>query len=145
MYYSIDSRPCMSISTPVIIYGSFSLGKMANRRPQNGGGRRMDYGRNDRGKNFNRSNVSPWQDSGPTAGLSNLLPLAGGSPEATLAFANNLINNLLQSRQNPVPPSLLDMPMRRDFGPDLGRFGRGYIPNRVSTVVNVLCTFEMLL
>ncbi|GBP19317.1 Zinc finger protein on ecdysone puffs [Eumeta japonica] len=103
---------------------------MANRRTQaTGGGRRSDYGRNDRGKTFaSRPGVSPWQGGGPGTGLPNLLPLAG--TEATLALANNLITNLLQSRQNPVP-SLLDIPIRRDFGPELGRFDRGYGPNRM--------------
>lgn len=105
---------------------------MANRRPQNNG-RRMDYGRNDRAKNFGRGGVSPWQGGGPTAGLPNLLPLQG-STEATLALANNLITNLLQTRQAPVP-SLLDMPIRRDFGPDMGRFDHrpyGFNNHRVS-------------
>ncbi|KAG7297528.1 hypothetical protein JYU34_019541 [Plutella xylostella] len=97
---------------------------MANRRPHQNSGRRIDY-RNDRGpKNFGRAGVSPWQGGGPGAGLNTLLPLAGGSTEATLALANNLISNLLQSRQQAVP-SLLDMPIRRDFGPDMGRFDRG--------------------
>lgn len=103
---------------------------MANRRPQTSG-RRMDFGRNDRGKNFGRSGVSPWQGGGPGGGLPNLLPLASGSTEATLALASNIIN-LLQPRQNPVP-SLLDMPIRRDFGANMGRYDRGYGPNRVST------------
>lgn len=106
--------------------------KMANRRPQSNGGRRMDFQRNDRGKNFGRSGVSPWQGSGPGGGMPNLLPLSGGSTEATLALANNIIN-LLQPRQNPVP-SLLDMPIRRDFGPNMGRYDRGYGPTRVSTI-----------
>lgn len=101
---------------------------MANRRPQ-GGGRRMDFGRNDRSKNF-RSGVSPWQGGGPGGDLPNLLPLGGGPTEATLALASNIIN-LLQPRQNPVP-SLLDMPIRRDFGPNMSRYDRGYGPNRVS-------------
>lgn len=108
---------------------------MANRRPQNGNGRRMDFQRNDRGKNFGRSGVSPWQGGGPGGGLPNLLPLSGGSTEATLALASNIIN-LLQPRQNPVP-SLLDMPIRRDFGPNMGRYDRGYGPNRVSNSENV--------
>lgn len=106
---------------------------MANRRPHQNSGRRIDY-RNDRGpKNFGRAGVSPWQGGGPGAGLNTLLPLAGGSTEATLALANNLISNLLQSRQQAVP-SLLDMPIRRDFGPDMGRFDRGGYggPQRVS-------------
>lgn len=108
---------------------------MANRRPQQSGGRRMDFNRNDRNKNFGRSGVSPWQGAGPGGGLPNLLPLAGGSTEATLALASNIIN-LLQPRQNPVP-SLLDMPIRRDFGPNMGRYDRGFVPNRVSnTSVN---------
>ncbi|XP_059045536.1 zinc finger protein on ecdysone puffs isoform X2 [Achroia grisella] len=107
---------------------------MANRRPQNGG-RRMDFGRNDRGKNFGRnSGVSPWQGGGPGGGLPNLLPLAGGSTEATLALASNIIN-LLQPRQNPVP-SLLDMPIRRDFSPNMGRYDRGYGPNRMGNQGN---------
>lgn len=104
---------------------------MANRRPQQNGGRRMDFGRNDRNKNFGRSGVSPWQGAGPGSGMPNLLPLGGGPTEATLALASNIIN-LLQPRQNPVP-SLLDMPIRRDFGPNMGRYDRGYGPNRVST------------
>lgn len=94
----------------------------------------MDFGRNDRGKNFGRSGVSPWQGGGPGGGLPNLLPLAGGSTEATLALASNIIN-LLQPRQNPVP-SLLDMPIRRDFGPNMGRFDRGYGPNRMGNQGN---------
>lgn len=104
---------------------------MANRRPQQGGGgRRMDFGRNDR-KNYGRAGVSPWQGGGPGANLPALLPpLAAGSTEATLALASNIIN-LLQPRQNPVP-SLLDMPIRRDFVPNMGRFDRSYGPNRVS-------------
>ncbi|CAK1594709.1 unnamed protein product [Parnassius mnemosyne] len=106
---------------------------MANRRPQNSG-RRMDFGRNDRPKNFGRSGVSPWQGAGPGAGIPNLLPLASGSTEATLALASNLIN-LLQPRQNSVP-SLLDMPIRRDFGPNMGRFDRGYGPNRMGNQGN---------
>ncbi|XP_026322946.1 zinc finger protein on ecdysone puffs isoform X3 [Hyposmocoma kahamanoa] len=102
---------------------------MANRRPQNNP-RRSDFGRNDRGKNFGRSGVSPWQGGGPGSALPNLLPLAGNSTEATLALASNIIN-LLQPRQNPVP-SLLDMPIRRDFGPNMGRFDRGgFGPNRM--------------
>lgn len=104
---------------------------MANRRPQNSDSRRMDFRNNDRGKNF-RSGVSPWQGGIPSSGLPNLLPLAGGSTEATLALASNIIN-LLQPRQNPVP-SLLDMPIRRDFGPNMGRYDRGYGPNRVSNL-----------
>ncbi|XP_028028093.1 zinc finger protein on ecdysone puffs isoform X1 [Bombyx mandarina] len=100
---------------------------MANRRPQPG--RRTDFGRNDRGKNFPRNNVSPWQSGGPGERLPNLFPLAGGSAEATLALASNLLN-LFQPKQNPVP-SLLDMPIRRDFGPNMGRFDRGYEPNRM--------------
>lgn len=113
-------------------YFWFSESKMANRRPQNNSsGRRMDFQRNDRGKNFGRSGVSPWQGGGPGGGLPNLLPLSGGSTEATLALASNIIN-LLQPRQNPVP-SLLDMPIRRDFGPSMGRYDRGYGPSRVST------------
>ncbi|CAH0597620.1 unnamed protein product [Chrysodeixis includens] len=107
---------------------------MANRRPQNGNGRRMDFQRNDRGKNFGRSGVSPWQGGGPGGGLPNLLPLSGGSTEATLALASNIIN-LLQPRQNPVP-SLLDMPIRRDFGPNMGRYDRGYGPNRMGNQGN---------
>lgn len=103
---------------------------MANRRPQQNSGRRMDFGRNDRNKNFGRSGVSPWQGAGPGGAMPNLLPLGGGPTEATLALASNIIN-LLQPRQNPVP-SLLDMPIRRDFGPNMGRFDRGYGPNRVS-------------
>lgn len=103
---------------------------MANRRPQPG--RRTDFGRNDRGKNFPRNNVSPWQSGGPGERLPNLFPLAGGSAEATLALASNLLN-LFQPKQNPVP-SLLDMPIRRDFGPNMGRFDRGYEPNRVSVI-----------
>lgn len=103
--------------------------KMANRRPQDGR-RRMDFHSGDRGKNFGRSGVSPWQGAGPSGGLPNLLPLSGVPTEATLALASNIIN-LLQPRQNPVP-SLLDMPIRRDFGPDMGRYDRGYGPNRVS-------------
>ncbi|XP_063369307.1 zinc finger protein on ecdysone puffs-like [Cydia amplana] len=107
---------------------------MANRRPQ-GGGRRMDYGHNDRGKNFGRSGVSPWQGGGPSGSLPNLLPLSGVPTEATLALASNIIN-LLQPRQNQVP-SLLDMPMRRDFGPDMGRYDRGYGgPNRMGNQGN---------
>lgn len=106
---------------------------MANRRPQTSG-RRMDFGRNDRGKNFARSGVSPWQGGGPGSGLPNLLPLASGSTEATLALASNIIN-LLQPRQNPVP-SLLDMPIRRDFGPSMGRYDRGYVPNRMGNQGN---------
>lgn len=106
---------------------------MANRRPQQSGGRRMDFNRNDRNKNFGRSGVSPWQGAGPGGGLPNLLPLAGGSTEATLALASNIIN-LLQPRQNPVP-SLLDMPIRRDFGPNMGRYDRGFVPNRVSNTL----------
>ncbi|XP_063542028.1 zinc finger protein on ecdysone puffs [Cydia strobilella] len=107
---------------------------MANQRPQ-GGGRRMDYGHNDRGKNFGRSGVSPWQGGGPSGSLPNLLPLSGVPTEATLALASNIIN-LLQPRQNPVP-SLLDMPMRRDFGPDMGRYDRGYGgPNRMGNQGN---------
>ncbi|XP_039760606.1 zinc finger protein on ecdysone puffs isoform X2 [Pararge aegeria] len=98
---------------------------MANRRPQ-GGGRRVDFGRNDRGNNYR--GVSPWQGGGPGGDLPNLLPL-GGPAEATLALASNLIN-LLQPRQNPVP-SLLDMPIRRDFGPAMNRYDRGYGPNRM--------------
>lgn len=105
---------------------------MANRRPQNSG-RRMDYGRIDRNKSFTRTGVSPWQGGGPTTGIPNLLPLGGNSTEATLALANNLISNLLQTRQNSVP-SLLDMPMRRDFGSDMGRFDRNFGANRVSFV-----------
>ncbi|CAB3232488.1 unnamed protein product [Arctia plantaginis] len=110
------------------------LVEMANRRPQNGGGRRMDFGRNDRGKNFGRNSVSPWQGGGPGGGLPNLLPISGGSTEATLALASNIIN-LLQPRQNPVP-SLLDMPIRRDFGPNVGRYDRGYVPNRMGNQGN---------
>ncbi|KPI93685.1 Zinc finger protein on ecdysone puffs [Papilio xuthus] len=106
---------------------------MANRRPQNNG-RRMDFGRNDRPKNFGRSGVSPWQGAGPGGGIPNLLPLAGGSTEATLALASNIIN-LLQPRQNPVP-SLLDMPIRRDFGPNMGRYDRGFGPNRMGNQGN---------
>ncbi|CAH2059083.1 unnamed protein product, partial [Iphiclides podalirius] len=106
---------------------------MANRRPQNGG-RRMDFGRNDRPKNFGRSGVSPWQGAGPGGGIPNLLPLPGGPTEATLALASNIIN-LLQPRQNPVP-SLLDMPIRRDFNPNMGRFDRGYGPNRMGNQGN---------
>ncbi|XP_028172162.1 zinc finger protein on ecdysone puffs-like [Ostrinia furnacalis] len=105
---------------------------MANRRPQQG--RRIDYGRNDRNKNFGRSGVSPWQGAGPGGGMPNLLPLGGGSTEATLALASNIIN-LLQPRQNPVP-SLLDMPIRRDFGPNMGRYDRGYVPNRMGNQGN---------
>ncbi|XP_032523313.2 zinc finger protein on ecdysone puffs isoform X1 [Danaus plexippus] len=105
---------------------------MANRRPQ-GSGRRMDFGRNDRGKNF-RGGVSPWQGGGPGGDLPNLLPLGGGPTEATLALASNLIN-LLQPRQNPVP-SLLDMPIRRDFGPSMNRYDRGYGPNRMGNQGN---------
>ncbi|XP_046972843.1 zinc finger protein on ecdysone puffs isoform X1 [Vanessa cardui] len=105
---------------------------MANRRPQ-GGGRRMDFGRNDRSKNF-RGGVSPWQGGGPGGDLPNLLPLGGGPTEATLALASNIIN-LLQPRQNPVP-SLLDMPMRRDFGPNMNRYDRGYGPNRMGNQGN---------
>lgn len=103
---------------------------MANRRLQTG--RRMDY-RDNRGGNYGRPGLSPWQGGGPGAGIPNLMPLGGGSTEATLALANNLINNLLQNRQAQVP-SLLDMPMpRRDFGPDMGRFhDHGYGPHRVS-------------
>ncbi|KAL0811526.1 hypothetical protein ABMA28_009917 [Loxostege sticticalis] len=107
---------------------------MANRRPQQSGGRRMDFNRNDRNKNFGRSGVSPWQGAGPGGGLPNLLPLAGGSTEATLALASNIIN-LLQPRQNPVP-SLLDMPIRRDFGPNMGRYDRGFVPNRMGNQGN---------
>ncbi|KAF9405154.1 hypothetical protein HW555_013984 [Spodoptera exigua] len=107
---------------------------MANRRPQSNSGRRMDFQRNDRGKNFGRSGVSPWQGSGPGGGMPNLLPLSGGSTEATLALANNIIN-LLQPRQNPVP-SLLDMPIRRDFGPNVGRYDRGYGPTRMGNQGN---------
>lgn len=106
---------------------------MANRRPQAGGsgGRRMDFQRNDQRKNFGRSGLSPWQGGGPGgAGLPNLLPLGGGSTEATLALASNILN-LLQPRHNPVP-SLLDMPIRRDFVPNMGRFDRGFPPQRVS-------------
>ncbi|KPJ19336.1 Zinc finger protein on ecdysone puffs [Papilio machaon] len=106
---------------------------MANRRPQNNG-RRMDFGRNDRPKNFGRSGVSPWQGAGPGGNIPNLLPLASGSTEATLALASNIIN-LLQPRQNPVP-SLLDMPIRRDFGPNMGRYDRGYVPNRMGNQGN---------
>ncbi|CAH0763270.1 unnamed protein product [Diatraea saccharalis] len=106
---------------------------MANRRPQTGG-RRMEFNRNDRNKNFTRGGVSPWQGGGPGGGLPNLLPLAGGSTEATLALASNIIN-LLQPRQNPVP-SLLDMPIRRDFGPSMGRFDRPYGPNRMGNQGN---------
>ncbi|KAJ2941551.1 hypothetical protein O0L34_g14604 [Tuta absoluta] len=101
---------------------------MANRRPQQGGGRRMDF-RNDRNKNFGRNSVSPWQGGGPGGGLPNILPLGSNSTEATLALASNLIN-LLQPRQAPVP-SLLDMPIRRDFVPNMGRFDRGFMPNRM--------------
>lgn len=113
-------------------YGYFKYLEMANRRPQ--GGRRMDFGRNDRGNNF-RGGVSPWQGGGPGGDLPNLLPLGGGPTEATLALASNLIN-LLQPRQNPVP-SLLDMPIRRDFGPAMNRYDRGYGPNRVSNFSEV--------
>ncbi|CAH2096806.1 unnamed protein product [Euphydryas editha] len=105
---------------------------MANRRPQ-GGGRRMDFGRNDRSKNF-RGGVSPWQGGGPGGDLPNLLPLGGGPTEATLALASNIIN-LLQPRQNPVP-SLLDMPIRRDFGPNINRYDRGYGPSRMGNQGN---------
>lgn len=108
---------------------------MANRRPQNNG-RRNDFGRNDRGKNFGRVGVSPWQGAGPGGGLPNLLPLGGGPTEATLALASNIINLLQPQRPNPVP-SLLDMPIRRDFGPNVGRFDRGFVPNRVSVIKNV--------
>ncbi|KAI5645560.1 hypothetical protein NE865_02227 [Phthorimaea operculella] len=101
---------------------------MANRRPQQGGGRRMDF-RNDRNKGFGRNSVSPWQGGGPGGGLPSILPLGANSTEATLALASNIIN-LLQPRQNPVP-SLLDMPIRRDFVPNMGRFDRGYMPNRM--------------
>lgn len=97
------------------------------------GGRRMDFQRNDQRKNFGgRSGVSPWQGGGPGGvGLPNLLPLGGGggSTEATLALASNILN-LLQPRPNPVP-SLLDMPIRRDFVPNMGRFDRTF-PPRVS-------------
>ncbi|KAI8422995.1 hypothetical protein MSG28_014083 [Choristoneura fumiferana] len=106
---------------------------MANRRPQDGR-RRMDFHSGDRGKNFGRSGVSPWQGAGPSGGLPNLLPLSGVPTEATLALASNIIN-LLQPRQNPVP-SLLDMPIRRDFGPDMGRYDRGYGPNRMGNQGN---------
>ncbi|XP_068625475.1 zinc finger protein on ecdysone puffs [Battus philenor] len=106
---------------------------MSTRRSQNGV-RRMDYVRNDRPKNFGRSGVSPWQGAGPGGGIPNLLPLGGGSTEATLALASNIIN-LLQPRQNPVP-SLLDMPIRRDFGPNMGRYDRGYGPNRMGNQGN---------
>lgn len=118
---------------------------MANRRPQPGGngGRRMDFNRNDGRKNFGRSGVSPWQGGGPGAGLPNLLPLGGGPTEATLALASNIIN-LLQPRPNPVP-SLLDMPIRRDFGPQMGRFDRGFVPNRVGTHCNCRNTTEITL
>lgn len=113
---------------------------MANRRPQMGGngGRRpfvVDSGRMDQRKNFGgRSGVSPWQGGGPGgAGLPNLLPLGGGgSTEATLALASNILN-LLQPRPNPVP-SLLDMPIRRDFVPNMGRFDRSFPPQRVSLI-----------
>lgn len=77
--------------------------------------------------------MSPWQGGGPGGvGLPNLLPLAGnsGSTEATLALASNILN-LLQPRPNPVP-SLLDMPIRRDFVPNMGRFDRSFPPPRVS-------------
>ncbi|KAL4703614.1 hypothetical protein ACJJTC_006791 [Scirpophaga incertulas] len=108
---------------------------MANRRFQPLGGRRMEFGRNDRNKNFGRVGVSPWQGGGPGVGLPNLLPLAGGSTEATtLALATNIIN-LLQPRQNPVP-SLLDMPIRRDFSPNMGRFDRNFGPNRMGNQGN---------
>lgn len=93
----------------------------------------MDFGRNDRSKNF-RSGVSPWQGGGPGGDLPNLLPLGGGPTEATLALASNIIN-LLQPRQNPVP-SLLDMPIRRDFGPNMNRYDRGYGPNRMGNQGN---------
>lgn len=103
---------------------------MANRNRQPIG-RRMDFGRNDRQKSFNRPGVSPWQQGNP-GGIGNILPLASASTEATLALANNLINNLLNTRQNTVP-SLLDMPpIRRDFGSDLGMsYDRGYAGNRI--------------
>ncbi|CAK1540928.1 unnamed protein product [Leptosia nina] len=104
---------------------------MANRRPS--GGRRMDFVRNDRVKNF-RPGVSPWQGGAPGNDIPNLLPLGSGSTEATLALASNIIN-LLQPRQNPVP-SLLDMPIRRDFGPPMGRYDRGYPPNRMNNQGN---------
>ncbi|XP_038219445.1 zinc finger protein on ecdysone puffs isoform X2 [Zerene cesonia] len=104
---------------------------MANRRPPQG--RRMDFSRNDRGKSF-RPGVSPWQGGTPGSDIPNLLPLAGGSTEATLALASNIIN-LLQPRQTPVP-SLLDMPIRRDFGPSMGRYDRGYGPNRMGNQNN---------
>lgn len=122
------------LKKPYALYNNFFVSvKMANRRPQNAGGRRMDFGRVDRNKNFNRPGVSPWQGGGPSTGIQSLLPLGGNSTEATLALANNLISNLLQNRQNAVP-SLLDMPMRRDFGGDLGRFDRGFGPNRVRLI-----------
>ncbi|XP_022125514.2 zinc finger protein on ecdysone puffs isoform X3 [Pieris rapae] len=105
---------------------------MANRRPPPSG-RRMDFMRNDRGKNF-RPGVSPWQGGAPGNDIPNLLPITGGSTEATLALASNIIN-LLQPRQNSVP-SLLDMPIRRDFGPPMGRFDRGYPPNRMGNQGN---------
>lgn len=106
---------------------------MANRR-QPFNNRRSDFGRNDRPKAFVRPGVSPWQGAAPTASIASLLPLAQGSTEATLALANNLINNLLQTRQTPVP-SLLDMPIRRQFAPEPMRFDRGgggYNNQRVS-------------
>lgn len=114
---------------------------MANRRPQSGSRRpeyrndrpdyrndRPDY-RNDRPK-FNRGSVSPWQASNAGGALPTLIPLGGSSTDATLALANNLISNLLQSRQNTVP-SLLDMPIRRDFRPDMGHFDQGFNTPRV--------------
>lgn len=99
------------------------------------GGRRMDFQRNEQRKNYGR--VSPWQGGGPgSAGIPNLMPMAGnGVPtEATLALASNILN-LLQPRQAPVP-SLLDMPIRRDFVPNMGRFDHNFPPQRVSLSAN---------
>ncbi|VVC96011.1 unnamed protein product [Leptidea sinapis] len=108
---------------------------MANRRPA-ANGRRMDFGRNDRGRNF-RPGVSPWQGGAPGNDIPNLLPLGGESSDATLALASMASNiiNLLQPRQNSVP-SLLDMPIRRDFVPMTHHMDRGYGPNRMGNQGN---------
>lgn len=121
--------------------------KMANRynnKNSNNMGpqrRTMGYNNFDR-DNFDRPryNVNPWQGG--------VVPNSGGggptpSTEATIALASNLINNLLQSRQNPMP-SLLDINVRRDFGPNYMRDER-FGPNKVNNRRNVLILTEFYL